>query len=146
MREGRKVKRVYGQQREEYDPFLGGLFKSKAKKKKEKQEHSQRDANISLTHYQGAKTAAEAEAARFNAQAAKAKAAAAERLAAMSNVQLQGAQATVQLKNAGLMVSALLIVGVIGAAIYIVRENKKAAQLEATKLKLQGTAQPSFNQ
>lgn len=145
MREARKVRRVYGQEREEYD-HLFGFLKSKTKKEKEKQEHTQRKANISLTHHQGAKTAAEAEAAKFMAIAAKAKAEASQRLAAMTNVQLQGAQATVQLKNAGLAVSVLLIIGVIGAAIYLVRENKKAAQIQADKLKLQGMTQSTYNQ
>ena len=54
----RKVRRVYGQESEQYDNLFFGLIKTKADKKKEKQHSSQRDANIDLTRKQSQKIAA----------------------------------------------------------------------------------------
>lgn len=140
------MRRVYGQANEQYDNLFFGLIKTKADKKKAKQHSSQRDASIDLTRKQSQKVAAEADAATFNAKAARAKAFAAERLAEMTTIQLEGAQATVQLKNTALAFGVVLVTCIVAGAIYLIRESKKKAQLEADKMQMKVAPTPTYKQ
>ena len=144
MEERRKVKRIYGQQQEEYDNWLFGLIKSKSEKNKEKQQETQRNATISLTHHQSTKVAEEAKAAAFRAKAAEYKALAAQKAVATANTILEGARASANLKNAGIAVATLLILGIIGGAVYIIRESKKSTQLDADEMQLAGAPIPNY--
>ncbi len=129
----RRIRKVYPQAIEEFDQFL---WKSKSKKRKEKQERTQRDASIDLTRNQSAKTKAQAEEAAFNAKAAQMRALAAERKVATATTVLEGAQATVQLRKTSLVFLVILILGTAVVAAYAMRENKKRAELDLQKMKL----------
>lgn len=144
MKEREQIERIYGQEHQEhYDQFF---WKSKAKKNKEKQEKTQRNATISLTHNQSAKVAQEAKAATFKAQAEQYRALAAQKAAETANTVLEGAKATVNLKNTAIAIGVVFILGGVALAMYAMRENKKSAQLKADELILNGSPTPDYKQ
>jgi hypothetical protein len=126
-----RERRVYGEHHENYDQFLGGLFKSKHKKKKEKLDIRQRDANLNLTNKQNKIAEAKAQAEVFRAQAEQMRALAAQKLAQKAETQLQGAKATNQLKYVGIAIAAIVVVGGVGLAVYMVKQGKNAALISA---------------
>jgi len=119
--------RIYGQQEEEYDLFLGGIFKSKHKKKKEKLDIQQRDATLNLTNKQNRIAAARAQAEIFKAQAEQMRAVTAQKLAEKADTQLQGAKASTQLKYVGIAIAGIVVIGGVAMAIYLVKQSKNTA-------------------
>lgn len=126
-----REKRIYGTQKGNHDYFLRNLFKSKHKKKKEKLDIKQRDANLSLTNKQNKIADAKAQAEVFKAQAEQMRALTAQKLAERAETQLQGAKATTQLKYVGIAIAAIVVVGGVALAIYMVKQGKNAALISA---------------
>ena len=129
-----KERRVYGND-EEYDNLFG-LFKSKHKKKKERREIKQQDANINLTNKKNQIADAKAKAEIFRAQAEQMKAIAAQKFAERAETQLKGAKATTQLKYVGMAIAAVVLVGGVALAIYMVKQGKNAALISAKLAKV----------
>lgn len=135
-RTSQRERRVYGQGNDNYDQFLGNLFKSKHKKKKEKLDIQQRDANLNLTNRQSQIADAKAKAEVFRAQAEQMKAIAAQKLAERADTQLKGAKATTQLKYVGMAIAAIVVVGGVALAVYMVKQGKNAALISAKLAKV----------
>ena len=131
-----RIRRVYGENGDQYDLFLGGLFKSKHKKKKEKLDIQQRDANLNLTNRQNKIAEAKAQAEVFRAQAEQMKALAAQKLAQKADTQLKGARATTQLKYVGIAIAAIVVIGGVALAVYMVKQGKNAALISAKLQKI----------
>jgi hypothetical protein len=119
-----KERRIYGEVDSHYDPFLGGIFKSKHKKKKEKLDIKQRDANLSLTNRQNKIAEAKAQSELFKAQAEQMRAVTARKLAEKAETQLQGAKASTQLKYVGMAIGGIVVIGGVALAVYLVKQNK----------------------
>jgi hypothetical protein len=128
-----KERRIYGQQEDEYDLFLGGIFKSKHKKKKEKLDIKQRDATLNLTHKQNKIAEAKAQAELFKAQAEQMRAVTAQKLAEKAETQLQGAKASTQLKYVGIAIGSIVVIGGIALAVYVVKQSKNSAKFSKIK-------------
>jgi hypothetical protein len=131
-----KERRIYGQQEEEYDLFLGGIFKSKHKKKKEKLDIKQRDATLNLTQKQNKIAEAKAQAELFKAQAEQMRAVTAQKLAEKAETQLQGAKASTQLKYVGIAIGGIVVIGGIALAVYVVKQSKNSAFNSAKSAKI----------
>lgn len=132
-----KERRVYGETDSHYDPFLGGIFKSKHKKKKEKLDIKQRDANLSLTNRQNKIAEAKAQSELFKAQAEQMRAVTAQKLAEKADTQLKGAKASTQLKYVGMAIGGIVVIGGVALAVYLVKQSKnlpaKSAKLAKVK-------------
>ena len=135
-RTSNRERRVYGEENVYYDQFLGGIFKSKHKKKKEKLDIQQRDANLNLTNRQSQIADAKAKAEVFRAQAEQMKAIAAQKLAEKADTQLKGAKATTQLKYIGMAIAAIVVVGGVALAAYMIKQGKNAALISAKLAKV----------
>lgn len=135
----RRERRVYGYDDNQYDPFLGGLFKSKHKKKKEKLDIQQRETTLNLTNTQNQIAAAKAQSEVFKAQAEQMRALAARKLAEKADTQLKGAKATTNLKYIGLGVAAIVLVGGIALIGMIMKQGKKSALISARLAKIKAT-------
>ena len=135
-RRSNREQRVYGEEHGNYDQFLGNLFKSKHKKKKEKLDIRQRDATLNLTNRQSQIADAKAKAEVFRAQAEQMKAIAAQKLAEKADTQLKGAKATTQLKYVGIAIAAIVVVGGVALAVYMVKQGKNAALISAKLAKI----------
>lgn len=138
----RRVSKVYGRKEQEYDQFLGGLFKSKHKRKQERRDIRQRDAKIDLTRKQSLAVSAKLEAETFRARKAQMEALTAQKQAEKADAQLSGAKATAQLKYVGLGIAIIVGVGAVALTIYMIKQSKKAALISAQlkKVKLAGAA------
>ena len=139
QRRANKERRVYGERDSHYDPFLGGIFKSKHKKKKQKLDIKQRDASLSLTNKQNKIAEAKAQAELFKAQAEQMRAVTAQKLAEKAETQLQGAKASTQLKYVGMAIGGIVVIGGVALAVYLVKQNKNTT-INAAKFAKMKTA------
>ncbi len=128
-----RERRVYGETDSQYDPFLGGIFKSKHKKKKEKLDIQQRDANLNLTNKQNKIADAKAQAELFKAQAEQMRVVTAQKLAEKAETQLQGAKASTQLKYVGIVIAGIVVIGGVALALYMIKQSKNTL-LNSAKL------------